>query len=142
MSLFARQVIDFDISDRTLPFQDTVSTIGSPWHLPRIKQGSTLVFDIDLYLPDGNLANISSSVFTFAAQWRSRDRSANIEATGAVTVVSTSRIRVRIEASETAGMTAERGAWDCEAIFSDGSSENHKDTFIHGNYGLDREVTR
>ncbi|MCP3960853.1 MAG: hypothetical protein GY719_23660 [bacterium] len=143
MSLFARQQADFDIDDRTDPYQDEPGVVGSPWHLPRIKQGSTTVFQVDLFLPDGvTPANVSGGAYTFRAQWRSRDRSAKLQAEGVVTVVTSSRIEVRIEAAEAASMTSERGRWDCEVEYDDGGTENHRDTFLFGSYGLDLEITR
>lgn len=143
MALFAKQIVDFDIDDRTEPYQDSPGVVGSPWHLPRIKQGDTMLLYVDLYLADGvTPANLNSDVFTFTGQMRSRDRSPKIEANLTITIVSNQRIALRIEASEAANMTAELGTWDAEVTYEDGGAEPHKDTFISGSYGLDLQVTR
>ena len=149
MGLNAATVVNFDGHRTFSKPADGVTFVPDArgaYHFPKLKQGSTMEFDIDFRDNDGNLVVLTSlASVVYRASWRANYTDTNPEITATFTNPTTTTLRVRVAATATAALGSDADdeqMWDLEIQYDDGGLEPHVDQRLRGKYRFEMEATK
>jgi hypothetical protein len=148
MALLEPTTINFDATKKQLPADGVtfVADKDGTFHFPKLKQGSTIIFDLEFEDSDGNpvvltdLTNVS-----YEADWRAKFSDTAPELTATFSNPTSTTLRVRVEATATATLSSKEDdpkVWDLEIKYDDGGTEVHVDRVVSGVYEWTQEASK
>ena len=141
-------MIHFDGSRKHSNPSDGVTFVADNrgvYHFPKLKQGSTVEFDLEFRDNLGELVVLTAlPSVAYRAKWRANYSDLNPEITATFSNPTTTTLRVRVEATGTAALGSDSDdeqVWDLEIIYDDGGTELHVDQRVRGTYAFEMEAT-
>jgi hypothetical protein len=144
MALHYTTQVNFDVADGSS--DPSTPDANGVVHLPYIKQGSELVFQITPQFPAAG-GPVTITGYTFRVAFRGNDHDGAVEMSGdtaglQILEIDATTLEVRFTGAEVAALVSESGLWDLEVIYNDGTTADAVDRIAEGSYQLYREVTR